>query len=62
MNMDDAALLIEIRDLLKVVADSQKRLEQSIIDLKEEHRKLKEEVKLSNFVLNNINIRTETVN
>lgn len=62
MSMEDGALLAEILDLLKVVVDGQKRLEQSIIELKEENKKLKEEIKLSNFVLNNISIRTETVN
>lgn len=62
MSMEDGALLAEILDLLKVVVDGQKRLEQTIVELKEENKKLKEEIKLSNFVLNNISNRTETIN
>ena len=62
MSMEDGALLVEILDLLKVVVDGQKRLEQTIVELKEENKKLKEEIKLSNFVLNNISNRTETIN
>lgn len=62
MDNENGALLIEIRDLLKILADGQKRLEQDMKELKEEHKKLKEEVRLSNFVLNNINPRTEIVN
>lgn len=62
MDVENEALLIEIRDMLKMLVDGQKKLEKDIMDLKEEQKKLKEEVRLSNFVLNNINTRTEIVN
>ncbi len=59
---DDNALLVEIRDLLKVVADEQQKLAKDIRDLKDEHKKLKDEIKLSNLVLNNIAARNEILN
>lgn len=62
MYQDNDALLLEIRDLLKLVGEEQQKLVNEIRELKDEQRKLKEEVRLSNFVLNNITSRNEIVN
>ena len=51
------ALLVEIRDLLKVMAEEQQKLIKDVRELKDEHKKLKDEIRLSNFVLNNITAR-----
>jgi cell division septum initiation protein DivIVA len=62
MGYDKDALLVEVRDLLKIVADEQQKLLNDIRELKDEHRKLREEVRLNNFVLNNITARSEIIN
>ena len=62
MGFDKDALLVEVRDLLKIVADEQQKLLNDIRELKDEHRKLREEVRLNNFVLNNITARNEIIN
>ena len=59
---DDNALLVEIRDLLKIMAEDQQRLVKDIRELKNENRKLRDEIRLSNFVLNNITARNEIIN
>lgn len=56
------SILIEIRDMLKLLMEEQEKLAKDMYELKEEQRKLKEEVKLSNFVLHNIGIRNEIMN
>lgn len=55
-------LLREIREMLKMISDGQDRIIQDINDLKEEQKKLKEEIRISNFVLNNMGIRNEILN
>ena len=62
MGHDNDTLLVEMRDLLKIISDDQQKLIKGIGELKDEHRKLKEEVRLSNFVLNNMTTRTEILN
>lgn len=55
-------LLVEIRDMLKVLMDDQQQLMRDVKELKEEQRRLRDEVRLSNFVLNNMAIRNEIIN
>lgn len=59
---NDNALLIEIRDLLKIMAEDQQKLVKDIRELKNENKKLRDEIRLSNFVLNNIAARNEIIN
>ena len=59
---NDNALLIEIRDLLKIMAEDQQKLVKDIRELKNENKKLRDEIRLSNFVLNNITARNEIIN
>lgn len=62
MNVTDHSVLMEIRDLLKTVASAQEELMKELNMLKEEQKKLQEEVRLNNFVLNGITLRNEIVN
>lgn len=62
MKQDTHEVLLEIREMLKVLVNEQQQLMKDIKDLKEEQRKLKEEVRLSNFVLNNISFKSEIIN
>jgi hypothetical protein len=62
MSEYDNSLLLEIRDLLKVLTEEQKHLATEIRELKTEQKKIHEDIKLNNFVLNNINLRNEIMN
>ena len=62
MKDDNSALLLEIMDMLKTVAEGQQKLLKEVHELKEEQKKLYEEVRLNNFVLNNITVRGELLN
>jgi hypothetical protein len=55
-------ILVEIRDLLRVISEEQQQLLSDINDLREEQQKLHEEIKTSNYVLGNIALRSEIVN
>lgn len=55
-------LLIEIRDLLKVMTEEQQELVKDIRELRNENKKLRDEIRFSNFVLNNIAVRNEIIN
>lgn len=59
---NDEALLAEIIDMLRVMSDEQQKLVKDIKELRDEHKKLKDEIRLSNFVLNNISARNEMMN
>ncbi|MCX8130173.1 MAG: hypothetical protein N3I35_08745 [Clostridia bacterium] len=54
--------LIEIYEMLKMLVDGQKQLIESINEIKAEQKKMHEEIKLNNFVLNNITMRNEILN
>jgi hypothetical protein len=54
--------LVEIHEMLKMLVDGQKQLIESINELKAEQKKMHEEIKLNNFVLNNITLRNEILN
>lgn len=58
----DNNLLLEIRDLLKVLTEEQRQIVDEIRVLKIEQKKIHEDIKLNNFVLNNINLRNEIIN
>lgn len=62
MKYENEALLVEILDLLKTVSEEQQRIAGDIRELREEHKKLRDEVRLSNLVLNNITARNEIIN
>ncbi|MCX7747523.1 MAG: hypothetical protein N2645_11655 [Clostridia bacterium] len=62
MKSDQMTMLSEIRDMLRVLVDGQEKLLHSVNVLMEEQRKLHEEVRYSNFVLNSITSRNEIIN
>ena len=59
---NDNALLVEIRDLLKLMTEDQQKLIDDVRELKNENKKLRDEIRMSNFVLNNIAARSEIIN
>jgi DNA gyrase/topoisomerase IV subunit A len=56
------SILVEIREMLKVLSDRQEYIMKNIDELKEQNKKLSEEVKINSFVLNNITPRNEIIN
>jgi cell division protein FtsB len=58
----NSELLKEIYNMLKVLTDGQEQLQKDIKELREEQKRLKEEVKFSNFVLHNMGLRNEIAN
>lgn len=62
MTEQNASVLMEIREMLKLVSDRQLQLMEEINMLKEDQKKLLEEMRISNFVLNNITVRSEILN
>lgn len=55
-------LLIEIKEMIKVISDRQEWIMKSVNELKEENKQLKEEVKVNSFVINSMTPRNEIVN
>ncbi|MFZ5988288.1 MAG: hypothetical protein ACOYWZ_14340 [Bacillota bacterium] len=62
MREQEKILLHELRDMLKVLIDENEKLTNTINELKEEQKKLQEEIKIQNIVLNSLPIRTEILN
>lgn len=59
---DMKLILTEVREMLKVVSERQDFIMRNLDDLKEQNKKLRDEVRVNNFVLNNIAPRKEIVN
>ena len=61
--MDDLkTILVEIREMLKVISERQEYIMKNVEELKKQNKKLREEVKVNSFVLNNISPRNEIIN
>lgn len=62
MKEDYGLVAAEIRTALKSIEERQELILSEIRELRQEQKKLHEEVKISNFVLNNISLRNEIIN
>lgn len=62
MQEDYISILEEIRDILRLIADDQNKLIKSMKEIKEEQKRLIDEIRISNFVINNMITRSDTVN
>ncbi len=62
MNEDTGKVLLEIRDMMKLLMEEQRQLIEDMRELKVEQKKMHDEMRISNFVLNNINLRNEILN
>jgi len=54
MRQEDRQAINEIRDMIKVLIEENERLANTINELKEEQKKLQEEIKIQNIVLNSL--------
>lgn len=52
----------EIKAMLKILIDDNKKILESLREIKEEQKKLHEEIRIQNIVLNSLPIRTEIIN
>jgi hypothetical protein len=55
-------LLMEIRDMLKSITERQDIIMRSVSELREENRKLKEEIRSSAYSVNNTSHRNQFMN
>ena len=62
MEKDGRESLVEIRDMLKLLVQDSKKMLESLNEIREEQKKLQEEIKIQNIVLNSLPIRTEIIN
>ncbi|NLD48331.1 MAG: hypothetical protein GX660_14245 [Clostridiaceae bacterium] len=60
--MKEGKIFLEIRDLLKVLVDENEKLTNTVNELKEEQKKLQEEIRIQNVVLNSLPARNEILN
>ncbi|RXE60068.1 hypothetical protein [Acetivibrio mesophilus] len=62
MRQEDRLAINDIREMIKVLIEENERLVNTINELKEEQKKLQEEIKIQNIVLNSLPIRNEILN
>lgn len=62
MRQEDKVAFNELKDMIKVLINQNEKLTNTINELKEEQKKLQEEIKIQNIVLNSLPIRTEILN
>ncbi|HOM02389.1 MAG TPA: hypothetical protein PLH43_06140 [Acetivibrio sp.] len=62
MRQEDRLIINEIREMVKVLIEENERLANTISELKEEQKKLQEEIRIQNIVLNSLPFRHEILN
>ncbi|HOQ01163.1 MAG TPA: hypothetical protein PK604_10170 [Acetivibrio clariflavus] len=62
MKKDNIESFEEIKAMLKIIIDDNKKILESLREIKEEQKKLHEEIRIQNIVLNSLPIRTEIIN
>jgi hypothetical protein len=62
MDKDGRESLVEIREMLKLLVQDSKKMLESLNEIRDEQKKLQEEIKIQNIVLNSLPIRTEIIN
>jgi hypothetical protein len=62
LDKDYLNILNEIREVLKVLADGQEQLLSSVKELREEQKKLYNEIRLNNMVISSFPVRNEIIN
>jgi len=62
MKKENVESFEEIKAMLKIIIDDNKKILESLRQIKEEQKKLHEEIRIQNIVLNSLPIRTEIIN
>lgn len=62
MDEDTKLTLAELKEMMKMLNDTQEKILKNVELLVQEQKKIHEEIRLNNIVLNNISIRSEILN
>lgn len=62
MKKENTDSYVEIKEMLKLVLEDNKRIIEHLNELKEEQKRIQEEIRIQNIVLNSLPIRTEIIN
>ncbi|TYQ12947.1 UNVERIFIED_CONTAM: hypothetical protein Cloal_3988 [Acetivibrio alkalicellulosi] len=62
MKQEEKLILHELKEMIKVLVDENEKLAVTVNELKEEQKKIQEEIKLQNIVLNSLPLRVEILN
>ena len=62
MGQEDRISINEIKDMIQFLIKENEKLTYTVNELKEEQKKLQEEIKIHNIVLNSLPIRVDILN
>ncbi|MDQ2085019.1 hypothetical protein RBH29_01020 [Herbivorax sp. ANBcel31] len=62
MKQQEKIMLDELKEMIKVLIEENDKLKVTVGELKEEQKKMQEEIKIQNIVLNSLPARTEILN
>ncbi|HOQ36214.1 MAG TPA: hypothetical protein PK033_03680 [Acetivibrio sp.] len=62
MRQEDRISINEIKDMIQFLIKENEKLTYTVNELKEEQKKLQEEIKIHNIVLNSLPIRVDILN
>lgn len=62
MKQQEIVILNELKKMMKILIKENEKLNIAISELKEEQKKMQEEIKIQNIVLNSLPARTEILN
>ena len=62
MRQQEKTMLDELKKMIQVLIEENEKLNVAVSELKEEQKKMQEEIKIQNIVLNSLPARTEILN
>lgn len=62
MKQQEMIILDELKKMMKILIEENEKLNTTVSELKEEQKKMQEEIKIQNIVLNSLPARTEILN
>lgn len=62
MKQQEKTILNELKKMIQILIEENEKLSVAVSELKEEQKKMQEEIKIQNIVLNSLPARTEILN
>lgn len=62
MKQQEKTTLNELKKMIQILIEENEKLNVAVSELKEEQKKMQEEIKIQNIVLNSLPVRTEILN
>ncbi|NLW27577.1 hypothetical protein [Acetivibrio saccincola] len=62
MKQQEKTTLNELKKMIQILIEENEKLNVAVSELKEEQKKIQEEIKIQNIVLNSLPVRTEILN